>query len=313
MKWPRRASSAVSLLTALVLVVVADPALAGWTAPGTGTAQSSATSLATPAAASANVFQQTATVSWSSSGLVGTSESAASYTVERVWRGAEAGPEGQLDGESEPAIGACAGTITALTCEAPHASGETWAYRVIPHYATWSGPAGPESAPLRMAQVPTVTSLALVNTGTAGQVNAGDRIEIVFSEALDATSVCSGFSSSATGSQTATGIQINLSNAQPNVVTFDGAVTGTCGSSGFGSLAVGGTGGNRYTNSGLVLSDSTLTWDPSARLLTVTLGALTDGTARTGVPAANAVFTPGALSAGGLAIATGFTAADQQF
>jgi hypothetical protein len=90
-------------------------------------------------------------------------------------------------------------------------------------------------------------------------------------------------------------------------------VTGTCGSSGFGSLAVGGTGGNRYTNSGLVLSDSTLTWDPSARLLTVTLGALTDGTARTGVPAANAVFTPGALSAGGLAIATGFTAADQQF
>jgi hypothetical protein len=301
------------MLTVLVLVVMARPALASWTATGTGTAQSNATLLATPASASANVFDQEATVTWGSSGLVGTSEAATSFSVERVWRGAEPGPQGQLDGDSEPAVGGCAGTIAALTCTTTHLSGHTWGYRVIPHYATWSGPAGAESAPLRMAEVPTVTSLTLVNTGILGQIDAGDRIEIVFSERLDATSVCSGFSASSSGAQTATGITFVISNAQPNVISIDPTTSGTCGSSGFGSLTAGGTGNNRYTNNGLTATNSTLTWDPSSRSITVTLGTLATGTARTGVPSAESTYSPGALTADGLQIATGFTAADQRF
>jgi hypothetical protein len=310
-----RGSRTVSALTVLMVVAMADPAMAGWTTSGAGTGQGDATTVATAAGASADVFNQTATVTWAASGLVGTSEVATGYSVERVWRGEDPGPQGQVDGDSEPATGGCAGTVTALTCASPHASGETWSYRVIPHYAAWTGPAGDESAPLRMAAAPTVTSVALVNVGTINVVNSNDRIELTFSEELDPTSVCSGFDPSATGTQTATGMTFFFANANAqsqNVISVTAG--GTCGTSGFGELQVGGTAGGRYTQGSGTFSveGSTLSWDPATRRITVTFGTIVGRTSAG--TAADAIYSPGALTADGLPIGVGpYTFPNQGF
>jgi hypothetical protein len=290
----------VSLLTVLMLVALAQPAFAVWSTPGSGIASSFATSVDEAAAPAVQVASQVATLTWDAAVLAGTSVTATGYLVERVWRGDTAGPQGQTNGDSEPATGGCAGTIAATTCATAHASGETWAYRLTPIYGTWTGTKGPESQAVTAASAPTVTSLVLVNVGTLGTVNAGDRIEITFSEVLDADTVCSGFSASETGPQTATGMTFDFAG-NPNVITITNG--GTCGTSGFGSLQVGGTGNDRYTQGGqsLTTPSSTLTWNPANRTITVTFGSVSGST--TSGSSATVVLTPGALTASGLPIA----------
>ena len=294
-----RLSGTIALLLGVVL---ASPAQAAWIVPGQGASMGDATVLGTSPAPTASVSASTATLTWSSAVVVGTSIEASGYTVERVWRGSEPGPQGQVDGDAEPAPGGCSGTVAALTCTTAHESGETWAYRVTPRFASWSALPSPESDAVRMPLAPEVTAIALIDAGTAGVVEAGDQIVLTFSEELDPSSICSGFSDSTTGVQTATGMTFSFAG-NPNVITVSAA--GTCGTSGFGSLQVGGTGNGRYTQGGqsLTTPDSTLVWDPSRRTITVTFGSVA-GTATTGA-SATAVLTPGALTAGGLAIDPG--------
>jgi len=281
-------------------VVLVSPAHAAWIVPGLGGGMSSATLLATPSAPTASVLSGTATVSWSASGVIGTSFDASGYVVERIWRGTGPGPQGQEDGDIEATTGGCAGTVAALTCTTPHGSGETWAYRVSPRFQSWAGPRSAESTAIRMASTPTVTAIALTDAGTAGFVEAGDRIIVTFSEVLDPRSICSGFSTSTSSVQTATGMTFTFTG-NPNVITV--SASGTCGTNGFGSLQVGGTGNGRYTQGNQALStpDSTLVWDPNGRTITVTFGSISGST--TSGAAATIVLTPGALTAGGLPIA----------
>jgi len=303
----RRRATLRARLAAVVVVLLgvalASPAQAAWIVPGLGGSMSSATLLATPTAPGASVSSGTATVTWTASAVIGTSFDASGYVVERIWRGTSTGPQGQVAGDVEATTGGCAGTVAALSCTTPHGSGETWAYRVSPRFLSWSGAPSAESSPVTMASAPTVTAIAQVNAGTAGVVEAGDQIVLTFSEVLDAQSVCSGFSSSATGTQTATGMTFTLTSGGggvQNVVTV--TASGTCGSNGFGSLAVGGTGNGRYTFRTMTTGSSTLVWDPAARTITVTFGAVTvNGNTGNGT-AATAVYTPGALTASGLPI-----------
>jgi hypothetical protein len=291
----------VGTVVLLMGVVLASPAHAAWLVPGLGGGVSNATLLATPTAPSASVASGTATVTWSASSVIGTSIEASGYVVERIWRGTGPGPQGQEDGDIESvSSGSCAGTVAALSCTTPHGAGETWAYRVSPRFASWSGSESAESSAVRMAATPTVTALALIDAGIAGIVEAGDQIVVTFSEVLDPTSICSGFSSSESGVQTATGMTFRFVG-NPNVITVDAG--GTCGTSGFGSLQVGGTGNNRYTQGGqsLTTPSSTLTWNPANRTITVTFGSVSGST--TSGSSATVVLTPGALTASGLPIA----------
>jgi len=294
---------AAGVVIMLLSVVVAAPAQAAWIVPGLGGGMSIAAQLATPSAPNASVSSGTATVSWSASGIIGTSFDASGYVVERIWRGMDPGPQGQLDGDIEATTGNCAGTVEALSCTTPHGSGETWAYRIAPRFASWTGSPSAESSAVTMAVAPTVTAIALVDAGTAGEVEAGDQIVLTFSEVLDAQSICSGFSSSATGLQTATGMTFTFTSTAGNVANQITVTTaGTCGTNGFGSLRAGGTGPNRYTNSSLTVADSTLVWNPTSRTITVTFGAAS-GDIRNG-SSAIAQYTPGALTASGLQIAS---------
>jgi len=291
-----RTTAVVALLMGVVLT---SPAHAAWIVPGPGGGIGTATQLATPSAPTASVVSGTATVSWSASGVIGTSFNASGYVVERVWRGTGSGPQGQEDGDIEATTGGCAGTVAALTCTTPHGTGETWAYVVSPRFASWSGARSPESSPIRMASTPTVTAIALIDAGTAGFVEAGDQIVLTFSEVLDAQSICGGFSTSMSDIQTATGMTFSFSG-NPNVITV--SASGTCGTNGFGSLQVGGTGNGRYTQGNQALStpNSTLVWNPNNRTITVTFGSVSGRT--TSGASATVVLTPGALTASGLPI-----------
>lgn len=298
---PRRRRVQVILLTIAILMLQSHAAFA-WTVTGTGNANSFATLLTADAAPSASVSAGTATVSWTAVTFAGSATAATGYTINRVWRGDGEGPDGQTAGDKEPAVDACAGTITALTCSTPHAVGETWSYTITPLYAGWVGTESPESTPVTQGPAPTVTAITQTNTGTLGLVNAGDQFTITFSGVLDPQSICSGFNTSLTDTQTATELTFDISG-NPNEVSI--SANGTCGTAGLGTLQVGGTGGGRYTNQNLTITDSTLTWNPTARTITVTFGPV-EGNTRTG-DAAIAVYTPGALTGNGFPLTGGPT------
>jgi hypothetical protein len=152
---------------------------------------------------------------------------------------------------------------------------------------------------------PEVVSVTLVNSATLGLADPGDQVVITFTDALDPASVCSTFTDPS-GPSTATGLTVSF-NGNPNVVSI--TATGTCGTSGFGTIQVGGTGGNRYTqgNQALAFAGSTLTWDPVTRELRLTLGATITGTQTTG-GAAIVVLSPGALTSGGVGLPAGTVA-----
>lgn len=171
-----------------------------------------------------------------------------------------------------------------------------------------TGTSGTRSITVR----PEIVAVALENQGTAGIAEPGDRIIVTFTDALDPTSVCSSFTSPS-GPYTHSDLTVTFTG-NPNVASITG--TGSCGTSGFGSLQVGGTGGGRYTQGGqsLVFAGSTIAWNPATRELTITLGATQTGTATTGA-AATIVHSPGGLTSGtvGLPAGTSSSATTQRF
>jgi hypothetical protein len=302
------------LLVAIALFMLPAQAAFAWTVPGAGGANSFAALLSANEAPSASVASGTATVSWNAVTFTGSSTAATGYTVNRVWRGDETGPDNVEDGDKEPAEGSCAGVVTGLSCTTPHSAGQTWSYTITPLYEGWTGTESAESTPITavVPVAPTVQSVSLFNNGTLGQVNNGDYFTITYSGVLDPQSICSDFTTDLSASQTATGMTFEFAG-NPNVISITN--NGTCGTSGLGTLQVGGnTGATRYSQQSAMSFAGTLQWNPDTRTITVTFGALQSGTARTGVPAADAVYTPGALSGDGLPIdATPFTATNQGF
>jgi hypothetical protein len=144
---------------------------------------------------------------------------------------------------------------------------------------------------------PTVTGLALANgTGTGGNkstaftADKGDTLTIQYSEAMDPTKFCTGWNgTSLTGT-------VNINDAGTNDTLV---VSGTnCSSLSIGAISLGGnyvgTAGATFQGNGN--SASTLTWDATAKTLTIKLGTLSTGAPLTGVPAGSPSYTP----AGGL-------------
>jgi hypothetical protein len=169
-----------------------------------------------------------------------------------------------------------------------------------------SGTSGTRSITVR----PEVVAVALENNGTAGLAEPGDRIVITLTDVLDPTSVCSTFTA-ASGPYTHSDLTLTFSG-NPNVVSITS--TGSCGTSGFGTLQVGSNGNGRYTqgNQTLAFSGSTITWDPATLQLVLTLGPTQTGTATTGA-SATIVYSPGALTSGTVGLPGGtFSSATPQ-
>ena len=149
---------------------------------------------------------------------------------------------------------------------------------------------------------PEVVAVELVDVSDPGVAAPGDRIVITFSDALDPASVCSTFTSGS-GPYVHSDLTLMFSG-NPNVITI--TATGGCGTSGFGSITVGGTANGRYTqgNQTLSFAGSTIEWDPTTLQLRLTLGATRTGTATTGA-GATAIHTPGALTSHGVGLPAG--------
>lgn len=140
-----------------------------------------------------------------------------------------------------------------------------------------TGPAGTASS-IKDVSSPTVMGVRLNNGGTTlGKVEQGDSVTLTFSEPLDANTICSAWTSNTT-TQTQNGngsSQVVVNVSAGDVLTVTGA---GCPSLRIGSVSLGGD----YTSTALSFAGnnangSSLTWNPTAKTLTITLGAGTSG------------------------------------
>ena len=121
------------------------------------------------------------------------------------------------------------------------------------------------------ATAPTVTNVRLGNGGTPNKLDKGDTVTLTFSEALKASTLCSQWTSN-TATQTISGNgQVTVSVTAQDVLTVTSSVCPL----NIGSVALGAD----YTSTALTLNGngngnvSSLTWNPTAKTLTITLGA----------------------------------------
>lgn len=122
-----------SLVSAVVVLVCAASAAAGWTAASNGDAQAAAATLAagpTPTA-SAPFLSMTITVTWAAV------PSATGYSITRA----------NGVGVVQAAAGTCAGVVTGTSCSETVSTG-TYRYSVAVRRGSWTGAAGATSAPV---------------------------------------------------------------------------------------------------------------------------------------------------------------------
>jgi hypothetical protein len=169
----------------------------------------------------------------------------------------------------------------------------------ISYTAVATDAAGNVSAPGKAAtttkdtRAPSVAAVTLFNgSGNAkdGKVDVGDKVVIKFSEALDPSSICSGWNTPG-AEQTLNGNgQVSVSISSANSLSV--AVTSGCPTLRFGSVLLGGSYyggsvpvifGNAATGGGQA---SSMTWSPSTLEITVTLGSLASGNPANGTQSA---------------------------
>jgi hypothetical protein len=168
---------------------------------------------------------------------------------------------------------------------------------------------------------PTVSSVTLRNGGsTAGKVEAGDQILIVFSEQMAVGSLCSTWSGdSSDQSVGGNGSVVTLTDGGGSSDSISVSASGC--TFNFGSISLGNTGyvtGGNATFSGNGGSRTTITWTASTKTLTITLGAKGgSGTIpASAVASSTATYTPNSSitdSAGNGGIAAKSTGNVQQF
>ncbi|MHA7291063.1 Ig-like domain-containing protein [Arthrobacter sp. MDT3-24] len=111
--------------------------------------------------------------------------------------------------------------------------------------------------------VPIASTVSLENGGTSGIMDLGDKIFLKFNEALDPSTICSGWSA-AGGSQTVNQVLVTVGSDDVLRLTADGCTT----------MRVGKVGlvGNYAGTGGLTFAGSSLSWNVTANQLTITLG-----------------------------------------
>ena len=156
---------------------------------------------------------------------------------------------------------------------------------------------------LVIAAQPTISSVTLANGsgGTAGRVDKADTIKIVFSAAMDASTICSTWTND-TSNQSITAdnaVKVTLTDAAHDMISV---TSSTC-TFNFGLLDMGVgayvTGGNAVF-SGTSNNASKITWTYNNRTLLITLGTKSGPGSVATITSSAPVYTPGPmLDAGG--------------
>jgi hypothetical protein len=139
----------------------------------------------------------------------------------------------------------------------------------------------PATAPTDEAK-PVPTSVTLNNGATTGTVLAGDFINITYSEALNAGTICAGWSDNVNPSSTTANVTISNSGDEP--ITFGAPCS---------NIGVVETNENYVSNNPRTFAGSTVLWTPSTKILRITLAGGSGGSTNNNQPSENATYTPG--------------------
>lgn len=159
-----------------------------------------------------------------------------------------------------------------------------------------------KSQAVKIDTVPPATKAMALANGTSGgakvgTIDPGDTVNIPFTEAMDLTRFCPGWTGSAlNGTATIT----NGTNSTKDTISFttSGCAGLTIGTINLGADYVAGTpavfAGTPNGKSGNVSNPSTLSWDSTSNSLVITLGALSSGAVPASSPQSFPVYTPAA-------------------
>jgi hypothetical protein len=143
-------------------------------------------------------------------------------------------------------------------------------------------PAAPGTATsVKDVTAPAVSNVTLIDFAgtqkTIGKLDSKDKVTIQFSEALDASTICSNWAAAANGTLSGDN-QVTVNISSTNVLSV--VVPGTaCPTVRIGTVALGATyyGSGTLSYKGTGSNASTLNWDAASKTLTVMLGALVPG------------------------------------
>ncbi len=174
---------------------------------------------------------------------------------------------GQSAGPTPLASGSCTFTIPAS------ATPGTYNVRLFPNNVY--SPLLATSSSFTVTPEPTVASLAITNKagGTAGSPEAGDKITVVYAQAMAVSSFCSGWSGNGSN-QILTGATVTIDN-HAGKDTIDNDPTGTTSPTCTGGFTLGtfALGGN-YVSGNTAFGSSTISYNATTFTLTITLGAV---------------------------------------
>ncbi|WP_026538172.1 hypothetical protein [Arthrobacter sp. 9MFCol3.1] len=132
---------------------------------------------------------------------------------------------------------------------------------------------------------PTVTAVALADSAGPGKddglMEPNDTATITFSEALDASTICSDWAAGASGTLKGNNdvtVTISSRNVLTVAVNSSACATSRIGTVGLGAGTAYGPATGTATYKGNGSNASTVSWDASTKKLTITLGALVQGT-----------------------------------
>lgn len=144
---------------------------------------------------------------------------------------------------------------------------------------------------------PSATNVVLANGGTLGIADKGDTVTVTFSEGMDAASFCSGWINNGTNqtkSGTGGGVVVTIANNGASD-TLSSVTAAGC-TFHFGSVAMNAdyvSSTSTFTANGS--NASSITWNPTSRTLTITLGTAASGGQNSSVPSSTPSYTPDAV------------------
>ncbi len=143
-----------------------------------------------------------------------------------------------------------------------------------------------------------VTGVQVVNGGTLGTIDKGDKIVVTFNNPIAVASMCSNWSGNTTNHSLGGTVRVTVTNggAASDTLTVSSTGGGSC-SFQFGTLNLGSaawitTGSAEFSGNGNNASDAGYTYSPTNPTLTITLGRRASGTVPTGVAASTMTYTP---------------------
>jgi len=136
--------------------------------------------------------------------------------------------------------------------------------------------------------VPTVTDVTFTNGNVSGKMDPGDTITITYSEQLNASTFCSAWTSNST-TQTLSNATVTVTNSlSADTVTVS---TASC------TFHLGTIVGSDYVSANSTFTSSTLSWNPTTKVFTITMGTVGTSNFKTGVTAVAPKYTPDAALA----------------